>query len=320
MRGQAVLARVAAGLNFVNKTLPENPRRLALLYAGLNLERYFQEARIPWDPNGPSLRFSPVALPMAESWRRIYDECDKFDRHQAVYVLIVGPGVRDQDLAGLEVLGRIPWALVLDFDPESNSGGPLASVGQALRAARNVHNTYVDNLQEVNFAEATCWFMAAGSPGAGPALELVHHLCRLKYPSAIRRLAERFNNAVSPQQIVVLVLPHGIDADRLRATYAGLDEVFAEGARYILVDDQSASSRELHGMESVVQVACPLGNLLAGLWQLYGLPASPDRVRIPKRSDAKDSRKWLELSAEDVNYLREDLEIIHGWPVPREPG
>jgi len=312
MLGQVALARVAAGLNFVNKTLPDNPRRLALLYSALNLERYFREAEISWEPVGPLVRFSSVTPPLADSWRRVFDECDQFDRHRAVYVLVVGPGVRDQGVAGLDVLGRVPWGLVLDYDPESNSGGPLASIGQTLRASRNVHETYVDNLQEVNFAEATSWFMAAGSPGRPDLLSNSYTTWRrLKYPTAIQRLAERFNNAVSPQQVVVLVLPHGIDADRLRATYEGLDEVFAEGARYILVDDQSASSRELLGKESVVQVVCPLGDLLAGLWQLYGLLGSPDRVRIPKRGDVKDRRKWLELSAEDVNYLREDLEIVH---------
>ena len=49
MQGQVALARVAAGLNFVNKLLPANSRKLALLYAGLNLERFLEEVEVRWE-------------------------------------------------------------------------------------------------------------------------------------------------------------------------------------------------------------------------------------------------------------------------------
>ena len=72
------------------------------------------------------------------------------------------------------------------------------------------------------------------------------------------------------------------------------------------MDDQSNTSKALHDLEAVVTAACPLGDLLSGLWQIYGFSATADRVRIPKRG-----KTWHELSVDDLNYLREDLEVVH---------
>lgn len=62
VRGQAILARVAAGLNFVNKTLSsrtldDKHRVLAFLYASLHLSHYLETFQIRWEQRGPEMTF-----------------------------------------------------------------------------------------------------------------------------------------------------------------------------------------------------------------------------------------------------------------------
>ncbi|MEO1090258.1 MAG: hypothetical protein AAFX81_06480 [Pseudomonadota bacterium] len=53
MESQFLLARVAAGLNFVHKQAPDELRRLAFIYAAANLKEYLQLNQVEWPKHGP---------------------------------------------------------------------------------------------------------------------------------------------------------------------------------------------------------------------------------------------------------------------------
>jgi len=53
MESQYLLARIAAGLNFANKRLPEKARRLAFLYAAANLKDFLKLNGLDWPKHGP---------------------------------------------------------------------------------------------------------------------------------------------------------------------------------------------------------------------------------------------------------------------------
>lgn len=56
MESQYLLARVAAGMNFVNKPISEKARRLAFLYAAANLKDYLRLNRSDWPKHGPPFK------------------------------------------------------------------------------------------------------------------------------------------------------------------------------------------------------------------------------------------------------------------------
>jgi hypothetical protein len=64
IEGQAILARVAAGLNFCNKRVNDRARQFALLYAAAHLEQYLRTFGLKWERRGPVLDFTePVQAP-----------------------------------------------------------------------------------------------------------------------------------------------------------------------------------------------------------------------------------------------------------------
>jgi hypothetical protein len=55
MQGQAMLARVAAGLNFAHKDIAPDTRNRGLLYAMIALRAYLEFADLRWERSGPTL-------------------------------------------------------------------------------------------------------------------------------------------------------------------------------------------------------------------------------------------------------------------------
>ncbi len=61
MESQYLLARVAAGLNFTHKNIPEGMRRMAFLYAASNLKDYVKLNRLDWPKHGPPVLLGETA-------------------------------------------------------------------------------------------------------------------------------------------------------------------------------------------------------------------------------------------------------------------
>ena len=56
MQSQIMLARVAVGLNFAHKRVPEALKTRGFLYAGAALKEYLKLHDIDWPRSGPALR------------------------------------------------------------------------------------------------------------------------------------------------------------------------------------------------------------------------------------------------------------------------
>lgn len=63
MEDQYLLARVAAGLNFTHKRLPDATRQMAFFYAASNLRKYVGRKELDWPTSGPSLTLAPTDRP-----------------------------------------------------------------------------------------------------------------------------------------------------------------------------------------------------------------------------------------------------------------
>ncbi len=72
MESQYLLARVAAGLNFTHKNIPEGMRRMAFLYAASNLKEYLKLNQLDWPKHGPAFLLgetgrAPDSAPLTEA-------------------------------------------------------------------------------------------------------------------------------------------------------------------------------------------------------------------------------------------------------------
>lgn len=126
IEGQAALARTAVGLNFCNKPMDDRRREFSFLYAATNLREYLDRFDLSWLKEGPSLRFEEqVEPPASDHWKVVWNAADSFDAAKNCYVLVSARVTQERVGKELSSLGRIPWSLVLDFDPESSEDGIL---------------------------------------------------------------------------------------------------------------------------------------------------------------------------------------------------
>jgi tetratricopeptide (TPR) repeat protein len=308
MQGQVLLGRVAAGLNFVNKgQASDQERKLAMLYAAVNLKCYLDMFHLHWEKDGPVLEFDvvPQVSPGTDEWRTVWNACTGFDPNRNVYLMITDPSLRRLDPKLVSVLGRIPWASVIDFDLGTEAGGLLDTLRPVILTHRAFRQTEPQNVHNLNFDNATNWFRAVDPVAGMDQLQTSLQGWRRSYLTQIRALANRLKEFVSPRPIMCVFLVPSLPADVVRALWQTLDEVLADYARYVLVHSGNVSAASVDGASNVELSNCSFSDFLAGLWRMYGSSDSGTKVVIPMRGGS------LTLSDENYRFLREDLEIVH---------
>ena len=310
LEGQAVLARVASGLNFCNKVMDNKLRTFAFMYSAANLKQYLSAFHLGWEQRGTTLDLQGEAAPTSAVWRAAWEGCDHFEPGKNAYCLVCGPGVRGVAPSGLSVLCRIPWAIVLDLDPDSSHGGLLEAVSK-LPIKRPLHKMLPDNLLSINFKAACCWLMAAGLREREDTVKRTYDAWRRSYLAAIREQATRLRKDISPQPVIVVFLSEALGSDYLRAVWECLDEVFGEYARHIVLQDPGSDGNGLAPKEGVEVVQCSVANFVAGLWQVYGAMPDAKQIRVPRRGATDEDKEAFYLEQGDCEYLEEDLEVIH---------
>lgn len=320
LESQAVLARVAAGLNFVNKArVSDDTRRKAFLYAAAQLKSYLAHAELRWEADGPVTHLGdgePI-IPSSNAWREAWTACGHFARDRAAYVLIAGPDARAVASTVAAAFGAIPWAMVVDFDSGTRAGGLLEAVRPLLAQHRAVRELLPENVNGANFEESTCWIFASGineRPDTVP--EDVRDWRHGTLP-AIQRCASALHRAVSPKRIIVLVAEAGIADTHLRPLLETLDVVFGKDTRVVHVTEGSAKGLD----ESFVTlVSCSLVDFAAGLSSMMtGIPPTPE-VRLPRRPQDGSAGTSVLLTVDQRQYIREDLEVVHTGLGQEPPG
>lgn len=309
LQGQVDLARVAVGLNFVNKLRQDRERMNAFLYAAEHMRRYLEDFRLGWEPAGRQIAVKPVLLPRTSAWREVWNSCSSFNDPSATYVLIAGPQVRNAGKQSLAPLGRIPWSLVVDFDRSSASGGLFDSMAPTLRRRRDPTQMTLDSIRQINYERATCFFMADGIDDMDETLCDSFESWRRAYIPILRdQIAREVRAQLFPNHFICLIANAGLEDEKLRCVWEALDEVLADDGRYIVLGD--SVPRALEGREHVQRITCTLEDLAAGLWETYG-DLEATAAYLPHRSEAANRRTRVQISEGDLRYLEQDLEVIH---------
>lgn len=301
------LARVAAGLNFSGKRIDSTyERTLAFIYAAVVLRSHLDRTGVSWEPKGPVLQDVGVPVPpITGAWRQVWDSCDQFDSGRSIYVLVAGQeNALRSPLAG--VIGRMPWSIVLDFDPESKASGMHASAAPILKTQRALREMVSGGIEPFNESAATAWFFAAGIAARPDTVHTEFRNWRRNALPPIRKLAEDLRDSVAPMPITVLIVGGETEPARLSALWEALDEVFGDQALYVEVGPKSKITSASNTAPNVQTIDCPSDELLRGFWLMYGQKGNADEITLPARSVGDISKTLVTLSVEDSRYLEED--------------
>jgi hypothetical protein len=307
------LARIAAGLNWANKTkLEPAKRKLALYYSAWCARRYLEEHHAEaWKaiaapasaPGGPaSTKQAEVAAQTsAELWAEIWERAGHFDPTTGRYVLVI-EAVGDRP--GLESLGLLPWSVVVDLDHESDGGGLYMKAGPVLEARRSL-TTFALSPSPTDFERGTLWMMACGWARKGierPGYDA----WRRTFLPQIREVCVQMRKATSPSPVRVIVLPSKADqsanrAERLERLVNEIDEAFLGDVRMIVLGEEQR-------VKSSLATHLPLGldEFVDRISSIYGSGSKIELPQIPGQDGV-----WKPLALDALRHVEQSLDVLH---------
>lgn len=297
---QLLLSRIAAGLNWVNKPLPKQKRRLALSYAAWAATRYFalfnpagfasllSEGEQP--NQGLTSRFTPA-------WREVWEQLGRFDSTRARYVLIAERLDVSKELLSL---GLLPWSAIVDLDPASNEHGLHSAIGKTLAAQRSV-NQYGLNAISIDAERGTAWFMARGWPSRHEPVPADFRRWRSDYGESYRQLLKALQRAAAPLPVKVLILTGGLNKQILQSLIDMADESLGTSSDITLVGPTSAEN------DPAVKAcyAVPVDEFLKALYYVFGASIDLDEPAVPSTDGL------TALNLDQLRNLEEDLDVLH---------
>lgn len=308
---QWLLARVAAGLNWSNKPLDEQDRRLAFAYAAKAATDFMKlfhssdfEIAIPAaDTAAFAVAVSKTAAIETVSndeWNSFWQKLGGFDESACAFMLVAG------SLKGFpesSSLGFLPWSAVLDMDPQSEVDGLHAAAYQVLSKRRSLSWFGKERVQ-VNFQRGTAWMMANGWPSRKDDVPPSFEAWRRDYLRKIRELSSEVRAGTAPKAMKVVILPSdGISDAMLGRLIEAVDEEFGENADFILID---GVDREIAGHSLIKQqLSISVSAFLKKLLRIFG---SEEHASCPQLPGLLGP---VEVVPETLRNWEEDLEILH---------
>jgi len=310
-KAQTLLARVAAALNFVNKsTLSENDRRLAFAY-GAKAAHEYMEAFFSHDTSGiiNTLRIAPPGGSASsvqtcsnerspQAWMDLWEKLNRFDSTNAKFVLVTGACEPGHPWASL---GLLPWSAIIDFDPESSENGLHSIAAPLLSQLRSVIQYGRQPLQ-VSFERGTAWAMANGWPSRSESVPASLPEWRRDYLPVVRVLCEDMRRAIAPERVKVLVLPgRGLTSDRLTRLLETVDEVLRDMAEVIILDARACGEVGDVGLSLDMTPS----EFVSCVQAMYGSTSDAHDPELPGIDGP------VKITARDLRNIEEDFDVLH---------
>ena len=321
LKKQNLLSRIAVGLNFANKRrlAPDSAQSskksfFALLYAATVAKKLFDYCQLPIPNDGPVANpEAEVPQPSGNEWREVWNTCASFDARHAAYVLIVGSEAGKLPSHAREMIGRLPWSLVIDFDRAGPSGDLLRDAKPILQRNRSFREVFPHQTVTVDFDSGVCWLFADGdatginAEATPPPKWRQHTLPRL------RVLASTLHRETTPRPVYLIVLGRSINRAQLRNTFTALEEVMGEAFDTLVIssdegdDTHAALAQEAASVRNVV---CEWSDLALGLHQMLGDATKARSLWIPVRDPTSKALRREPVNPEDVALYSNTIEIV----------
>jgi len=316
---QKVLARVAAGLNFAQKSTLDSVdatssklKEFAFLYAASNLRRFCNFTRLTDKFSYQPARKSR-GLPLGtNAWREVWDACDGFNKNKSSFILVAGPRLGRESEFTHATIARVPWSLVLDFNPDSDKGHLLTGAKSKIESARGFHLVIPGQTPAVTFARGVCWLMANGWRQRPDSIQGTLVAWRQRTVPAIRMMAEQLRHETAPKPVKIVVMGEGIEGPKLRAAATLFEEILPH-AKFVIVTNgtEDRSFDEISGeVSDAIHGNCSYSDLSMGLHRMFGDALDNSEVFVPAR-DAKGNLTRTRIEASKVALFNESFELVH---------
>jgi hypothetical protein len=321
LNNQLLLARIAAGLNFANKsTLSGNAKRsdalsgYAFLFAASNARKLLEFNKLSFPKDGPlAILKGDLPEPTSPRWREVWDQCDSFDRRRNAFILIASAELRNIPREFRSELGKIPWTLVLDFDQDTDNDGLLSESRSLLASSRGFHFLLPSQVEQPNLREATCWLMSNGWSKQPDSIPVSKEAWSKRTPARIRQLAEDIRAATSPLPITTILMSQGINPALLRQSVVALGEFLSSQQKILVLknspDDQSYAA--IKDDVECVELQCTYSDFALGLHRMLGPAEGAVAIQLPCRDPSTSRLSRIPLDSELASRFSETMEVVH---------
>jgi len=225
--------------------------------------------------------------------------------------------IADRNAAALPsdaaIMGRIPWSLVLDFDPGTEAGGLLSVCRAVLERTSALHYVLRGDRPTINPRGATYWYFARGREGVESTLVVDDSWPQWNrsYGRDLHQFLDSFAGSVLPSPVCCIALWN--DQERVKYLDTALAAVGAslgDSVSYTILDHSASGdtadsvARVSHDHDAAV-CRLPMHHLCNGLAQILHPVEEDGGCRLPSSSGTP-----LVIAAEKLVWLAEELELV----------
>jgi|GEM_PF-4130003 len=316
LKKQLDLAKIAAGINWANKSISRDAKLLATLFASYHATRFMRNYhKDAWQEllsaNGEEAKESVGDSAVSDSdWAQVWDLAGGFNIRDFRYVLIAEP---QRDVGSLEALGRLPWDLVIDLDPDSTEVGLLSKCKPEITVRNSLHTSATGDILGLGMQGVT-WFFANGWHSRSIPTKSLRDWT-YESVDTLRLVAQKFVAEKSEKPTIAVVLP-GYSGDpkrphfRLEKCIEVIDEALRGTGTFLIAGDFEPAGSVTN--ENKVRLGIDVASLTNKLSQIISETAVGSPAMIP----AEDG-SWVSVDNSRLVVLEESLDVLHSQVLAR---
>ncbi|MBY0004047.1 hypothetical protein H7K05_01830 [Priestia aryabhattai] len=240
-------------------------------------------------------------------WDELFISCDRFNQKKNSFVLIIGKN-NNLDIKDMEYICKIPWTMVIDFDPESKHNGLF----NAYNSLTGIHPHYISKYQLDNYSFshntiAPYWFFAMGDTEVNDSLVFDARQWQNTYYRKFRGFVQDFSSIFTKN--IKLIIMH--DATTIINNICmEFDMNFQDRAQYInTISPDSYKMLQDNYPDNTVNITLPISNLIKGVKDYAGyfedMSIDEENLCIPGKNGDEN------ISVEEFSKMSEDFEIVY---------
>lgn len=311
------LAGVALGLIFTNiEQLSLDLRTISYIYSASHLKQFNYLFDISGPKKGTQIvtqfenvsRSSLVNTTMYD-FDYFFQECNSFSPDNLYCGIFNIPPIDN-----LNVLSRIPWSAVIDFDPYTEKNKHLLhSVKEQLNNSRFVHLVEPKNEKQFNYnIDKSCyWFAARGlqDESTQNEIDLSWKSWNRSFSKPLEQFLERLSNSsLKPMTFVLFWFDDEIIEDIIKIIL----RYFEETVNILIVFPVQKSNNYLVNRFNLKEFKINIDDFINGL--RIKIPArrnQDEEIILPTFDGLSKSIKYQNVPRDKFNWIEEEFEVVH---------
>jgi tetratricopeptide (TPR) repeat protein len=224
--------------------------------------------------------------------------------------ILLAPPLDTEEADYIAVLGKLPWSMVFDFDPNSESKGLQKAAGPVLEGYRSLHRVVLRDRPTINPDGSTYWFYVRGLTGRAETLATGSwREWRSQYGNELKEQFVRLTEAISPVPVTCIALWYDTTLiSHLRSCLDDALSILQEAADFVIVTKHPADLQSVAASYDATLLDMPLHHLCSGLQSffLHTSPKEKETCEVPSNTGAP-----IALDPKAQQWMEEELEFVH---------